>query len=79
MALPLQAIRAAAEGVFQRRLVGKDPIKHAIRVAEFKRNLETTGEPFRVPIEVPTVLEVIQDHDPSLPSMVAEMGAEVIS
>jgi hypothetical protein len=38
--------------VFQRRLAGKDPIKHAMRVAELKRSLETTGEPFRVPIEV---------------------------
>jgi hypothetical protein len=49
MTLPLQAISAAAEGVFQRRLVGKDPIKHAMMVAELKRSLETTGEPFRVP------------------------------
>ena len=38
--------------MFQRRLAGKDPIKHAMRVAELKRSLETTGEPFRVPIEV---------------------------
>jgi hypothetical protein len=80
MALPLQAIRAAGEGVFQRRLVGKDPIKHVIRVAELKRSLETTGEPFRVPVEVPMVLEVTQHRGPSrLPRMVAEMGPEVIS